>query len=256
MPEPSRAAPITPATVVPWLSVEVPICVGAAVGRIVVEIQQVVRTEVSMAVVDAVVDHTDLDARAGIVLPRLGDVDAGSAARQIPFFVKIRIRRQRRSPGRRVQRLPMDRNVMEHGRGGALAQAVPVPVVPPEPAVVPPLVVPPLVLPPPPPFLAAAASGPAPRVVTGGVEATCAASPASRGIQRPAQRPGRRQDQVPVVGACVRSVRVVVAGNVREIEMVGDAPLLQFSLRCRRTRRLIGAPNKGRVGLPAVPGGI
>src|SRR6266481_2012279 len=76
-----------------------------------------------MVVVEAVIDDTDLDAGARVVLPRVGDIDAACLAGQSPLLNEIGVGWQRGVTSRWVERLPMDRNVVQHRGRGALAGA-------------------------------------------------------------------------------------------------------------------------------------
>src|SRR4051812_26211994 len=44
-------------------------CIGSAGTRIVIQVEQVVRLEVSMVVIKTVVDHANFDSSAGVILP-------------------------------------------------------------------------------------------------------------------------------------------------------------------------------------------
>src|SRR3954452_17785187 len=80
--------------------------------------------QIGMIVIDAVVDDADLDACTRVVLPSLYDIDASGLIGQAPLPVrKVRVRRQRVVPGRGVERLPMNGNVVQHRVRGALSSA-------------------------------------------------------------------------------------------------------------------------------------
>jgi hypothetical protein len=87
--------------------------IAAAVGRVIVEAEQIVWVEIGVVVVNSIVDHADLDAEPRVVLPAFEYIDAGSAARQIPLLCEIGFGRRAAVTGWSVKCLPQGRDGLE-----------------------------------------------------------------------------------------------------------------------------------------------
>src|SRR4029079_14396061 len=63
--------------------------VASAAGRVIIGVEEIMRIEIGVIVIKAVVNDADLDTYSGVVLPSFDDVDSNGSVDQSPLPVGV-----------------------------------------------------------------------------------------------------------------------------------------------------------------------